>query len=125
VALARSLRGETLTVWGDGSAVRDYVYVEDVAEAFLAASRDLPETSPRLFNIGSGQGTRCGMCCPWWKESTKRPLRVVWKEARACDPGRIVLSTRRAQAVLGWKARTGLADGIRSMWERATSPTRP
>lgn len=125
VALARCLSGEVLTVWGDGSAVRDYVYVEDVAEAFLAASRELNATSPRSFNIGSGQGHSVREVLALVERITGRPLRVVWKETRACDPGRIVLSTRRAQAVLGWNARTTLEDGIQAMWERATARALP
>jgi UDP-glucose 4-epimerase len=122
VALARCVRGEPLTIWGDGSAVRDYVYVEDVAEAFVAAARDLPETSPRLFNIGSGQGHSVREVLSVVERITERPLRVIWKERRPCDPGRIVLSTRRAQEVLGWKVRTTLEDGVRAMWASATSP---
>src|SRR5262249_41635234 len=49
--LARALRGEPIEIWGDGSVVRDYVFVEDVIDALQAAARD--ESAERIFNIGS------------------------------------------------------------------------
>ena len=54
VFLARIMEGKTITIWGDGSVRRDFIYVEDVADAFVKA---LTQHSPyRVFNIGSGVG---------------------------------------------------------------------
>src|SRR6516165_3302472 len=54
VFLDKALRGEDIEIWGDGSVIRDYVYVRDVATAFSLATRH--EGWPKVFNIGSGQG---------------------------------------------------------------------
>ena len=55
VFLHRALRGECVDIWGDGSVTRDYLYIGDVAEAFLCAVRY--EGAESVFNIGSGHGT--------------------------------------------------------------------
>lgn len=54
--MRRALAGEDLTVYGPGDRIRDYVYVEDVARAFLAAALHSNEVNGRYFVIGSGQG---------------------------------------------------------------------
>src|SRR5690606_17005384 len=54
--IRRAMRGEDLTIWGDGNFVRDYVFVDDVVDAFVAALRHAASTDGRRFVIGSGQG---------------------------------------------------------------------
>ena len=55
VFLDRALRGEPIEIWGDGSVVRDYVYVGDAVDAILKATSFAG--APRIFNVGSGGGT--------------------------------------------------------------------
>jgi UDP-glucose 4-epimerase len=54
--IQKALKGETLTVYGDGNYMRDYVYVEDVAHAFLKAGAKIESVNGRHFVIASGQG---------------------------------------------------------------------
>ena len=54
--IARALRGERLTVYGTGEAMRDYLHIEDVAAAFLAAGKGAPALNGRHFVMGSGRG---------------------------------------------------------------------
>jgi len=54
--MRRALAGETITVYGDGRQIRDYVYVEDVADAFLRCATAIDQTNGRYFVIGSGEG---------------------------------------------------------------------
>jgi nucleoside-diphosphate-sugar epimerase len=55
----KALRGESLTVFGDGHQIRDYVYVEDVVQAFLAAGK-MPAAVGQVFNVGGGKGVSLG-----------------------------------------------------------------
>lgn len=54
--IRKAIKGQTLTVYGDGSYLRDYVYVEDVANAFLKAVANIDSISGKHFVIGSGKG---------------------------------------------------------------------
>jgi UDP-glucose 4-epimerase len=54
----RAFRNEPITIWGDGSATRDLLYVEDLADAIVrAVSHDPSAGGPRVFNVGTGRGT--------------------------------------------------------------------
>jgi UDP-glucose 4-epimerase len=48
------MRGEPVAIWGDGGAIRDFVYIEDVCDAFIRAA--MYNGSSRVFNVGSGVG---------------------------------------------------------------------
>ena len=54
--IAAAMRGEPLTVYGTGDYVRDYVFVEDVADAFLRAAAHAEKINGRHFIVGSGRG---------------------------------------------------------------------
>jgi len=115
VFLHRALRGEPIEIWGDGSVVRDYVYVGDVAEAFVAALAHRGE--PRLFNIGSGRGTSLVELVREVETVLGRAVAVRHLPGRAFDVPSNVLDCTRARAVLGWRARTPLREGIRRTLE--------
>lgn len=107
--------GEPITLYGDGSTARDYVYVDDVAEAIaLAAER----TPGGILNLGSGMGTSLATLAEVLT-SVAGPGRVeVRREAaRGTDAPSTWLDVARAREVLGWSARVPLADGVARMWE--------
>jgi UDP-glucose 4-epimerase len=111
VFLDRALRGQPIEVWGDGSAVRDYLYVGDAAEALLKAAAF--EGEPRLFNIGSGVGSSLKQLIKEIEALLGRPLAVAYAAARPLDVPVNVLDTSLARRHLGWTARTSLAEGLR------------
>jgi len=117
VALERVRRGEPLTIWGDGTAVRDYVHVTDVSAAFVAALSPLPADEPRVFNIGSGVGHSLHDLISIITAVTGRVPDVRWADQRPCDVDRVVLCTRRAERYLGWRATTPIEVGIERMWQ--------
>src|SRR5690606_21702842 len=103
----------------DGTCVRDYVHVLDVAEAHLAALDGLASlgTGHHVFNIGTGRGASV-------REMIDRILEVAGVSVtpdvlprRPGDPPSVVGSVDRIRARLGWSARFGLDDIIRSAWE--------
>ena len=104
------LRGDAIEIWGDGSAVRDYVHVTDIAGA-LAAMVEAERPSP-VFNVGSGSGTSLAALVPLVEAACGAKANVRHRLARGVDLSRNVLDASRAQRELGWAPRLGLAEGI-------------
>jgi UDP-glucose 4-epimerase len=119
VFLDRALRGEAIEIWGDGSVVRDYVYVGDVADAFV---RSLSyEGAQRVFNIGSGTGTTLKDLVEKIGALLGRKLAVAYRPARRVDVPVNVLDSSAAARLLDWRPRTSLAQGLQRTcdWMRA------
>jgi UDP-glucose 4-epimerase len=116
VALGALARGEEFHLWGDGSVVRDFVYVDDVARAFRAAL-DVPPGGPTVFNVGSGHGTSLAELIAACERVTARTLRIARHPARPIDVPVSVLDCSRAAAVLGWTPTTPLERGLARTWE--------
>ena len=111
VFLDRALRGKPIQVWGDGSVVRDYLYVGDAAEALLKAAAF--EGEPKLFNIGSGAGTSLTQLIKEIEALLGRAVPVEYTAARSLDVPANVLDASLARRHLGWAPRTSLAEGLR------------
>jgi UDP-glucose 4-epimerase len=110
VFLDLALRGEEVTVWGDGSAVRDYVYVGDVARAFcLAATYESPTG---LFNIGSGRGHSVNELLAAIEDVLGRPVSRRYVQGRPFDVPVNVLDTTLAARALGWQPNVAFRDGL-------------
>jgi UDP-glucose 4-epimerase len=116
VSLRRIAADEPITIWGDGSTVRDYVYVQDVAECFLAALRPLDHDAPRVFNVGSGEGRSVREILSLIEEVTGRQAAVTFGQQRSCDADRVVLDIRRVRRLLDWAPQVPIADGIERTW---------
>jgi UDP-glucose 4-epimerase len=120
VFLDRVLRGEPIEIWGDGSVVRDYIYIADAVEALVKASRFKGE--PRVFNLGSGRGTSLKELVAEIEKLVGKPVMVNYSAARALDVPVNVLDASAAARHLGWRASTPLAEGLRRTydWLRAS-----
>ena len=115
VFLDRALRGEPIEIWGDGSVVRDYVYIADAVDALLKAGRFKGE--PRVFNLGSGRGTSLKELVAAIEALLGHPVKVNYSAARALDVPVNVLDATAAARHLGWRAVTPLAEGLRRTYE--------
>ena len=114
VFLARIRDGKTITIWGDGSVTRDYVYVEDVTNAFVKA---LTQESPyRVFNIGSGVGISLLELLVKMEQITGIKPRVEYTASRPVDVSINVLDSTRAREYMNWHAETDIETGLRSTW---------
>jgi UDP-glucose-4-epimerase GalE len=102
----------------DGTAIRDYIHVEDLADAHLAALRHLREGKGSMFlNLGTGQGYSVQEVIDVARRVTGRDVPVVDAPRREGDPPRLVADARRAREVLGWSPRRpDLEDIVRSAW---------
>src|SRR5688572_3044196 len=119
VFLDRALRDQPIQIWGDGSVVRDYVYVSDAVEAIVKTAGF--EGEPRIFNLGSGVGASLNQLIGEIRNLLGRPVRVEYTEARAVDVPVSVLDCTLARRHLGWSARTSLSEGLQRTceWLRA------
>jgi UDP-glucose 4-epimerase len=118
--IARALRGERLNVYGEGSPLRDYLYIDDMAAAFLAAGRGLPELNGRHFVMGSGRGVT--LLEAFRLIATRVEARTGRKVEVACvpePPGLSPIESRRFVAdasafrsITGWAPAVSLEAGI-------------
>jgi UDP-glucose 4-epimerase len=104
------LRGRPATIFGDGSAVRDYVFVDDVADAFARAIGDLGDGG--RFNIGTGVGTSVRELHSAIAVAAAAADAPVLGDARLGELQAIILNVNAARDHLGWMPRTSLADGL-------------
>ena len=119
-SIRRAMAGEALTVFGIGDAVRDYVYVDDVAEAFFAAACGVDALSGKHFLIGTGTGTSLRDALLLVSEHvarrTGRRVAVTSVEAPASlspiERRRFVADSRRFQDATGWRPAVTLNAGI-------------
>jgi len=103
----------------DGTAIRDYVHVEDLADAHLLALSHLEQGGDSdCFNLGSGNGFSVREVIDTACAVTGLEIPVKEAERRAGDPARLVAVSDRARSVLGWKpSRMDLASIITSAWD--------
>jgi len=105
----RMLRGEPVTVNGDGKQTRDYVYVGDVARmSLLALERDA--TGP--VNIGTGRETNVNELAAMMLEVSGSRSEVRHGPAKGGEQRRSVIDIRRAAEVFGWRPEVSLRDGL-------------
>ena len=104
------LHGRPAVIFGDGSAVRDYVYVDDVTDAFARAVGDLGDG--RRFNIGTGVGTTVRDLHTAVAAAADAPDDPVLGAARLGELQAIILDVKAARDHLGWMPRTSLAEGL-------------
>lgn len=110
-------RGESLEVWGDGSVVRDYIAIDDVARAFAAAVSGC-DVAPGAYNVGSGIGASIADIIELIFRASGKTVPVNYLPARGYDVPAIVLDSSRFSDQTGWQAQTGLADGIAALWQQ-------
>jgi UDP-glucose 4-epimerase len=97
----------------DGTCVRDYIHVSDLADAHLLALRLLTGGSPsRIYNLGNGQGYSNRQVIGAAEKVVGRSIRVEEAPRRAGDPAVLVASAKRAQADLGWRPRFAALESI-------------
>ncbi|MGW1670364.1 UDP-glucose 4-epimerase GalE [Streptomyces sp. NPDC002324] len=102
----------------DGTCVRDYIHVVDLAEAHVATARRLREApgTDLTLNIGRGDGVSVRGMIDRITALTGHDVTPVAVGRRPGDPARVVASADRIAAELGWKARYGVDDMIASAW---------
>jgi UDP-glucose 4-epimerase len=97
----------------DGTCVRDYLHVLDLAQAHLSALKHLEAGNPSdIFNLGSGHGFSVKQMIEAVERITELPIKTIFADNRAGDPPALVASPERAQNILGWEPRFSDLDFI-------------
>ena len=105
-------RGDaTVTLWGDGSPTREFLYVEDAAEGIAAAAERYEGADP--VNLGSGEEISMKTLAETIRTLTGFPGEIVWDTSQPNGQPRRKLDTSRALDRFGWKSTPPLAEGLR------------
>jgi CDP-paratose 2-epimerase len=124
--LLRALRGEPITIFGDGKQVRDILWADDLIDAMLLAIRHIDRTTGRPFNVGGGPANAVSL-----KEVIERitcvtgkPATIHYDESRLGDQRYYVSDTGRLRETLGWQPTIGADAGVGRLakWLREHSP---
>lgn len=111
----------------DGTNVRDYIHVSDLALAHVAAARrlDAGESVEAAYNLGSGDGVSVGEIMATVARVTGIPFSPEIGPRRAGDPARIVAAGDLAARDLGWKMRHTLSEMVETQWIATRGVTQP
>lgn len=110
VFLNRALNFKPLEIWGDGSAIRDFVYISDVINAILLSSfHSSPE---HIFNIGSGRGLSINDLVGLIEAEVGYKVNTNYHDSRGFDVPSNVLAIDRAKKYLNWEPYISIKEGI-------------
>lgn len=110
--IAKAIDGENpLTVWGDGSPIRDFIYCKDVAEGMMLAVEkgiNVP------VNLGSGLGVTIKQIAEVIAKSVPNgPIKIVWDKSKPKGDAKRLMDIKRAKKLLGFKPKYSLEQGIK------------
>jgi len=118
VFLGKVLKGKPIEIWGDGSTVRDYLHIDDLTSAVVAAGCYRSKAGePRTFNLASGEAISLQRLLKLIRRATGKTVTVEYLPARSVDVHRIKLDLSQANKYLKWKPRVSLERGINRTWQ--------
>jgi UDP-glucose 4-epimerase len=122
IFMRRMIMGESIIIWGDGSIVRDYVYVDDLAEAHILAANSKRHAT--IVNIGSGIGTSLNNLVHTIAKAINVIPVVEYSEARKFDVPNNILKIDRAKQVFNWAPKIDLETGVELTWKALSEEMR-
>jgi len=118
VAIGKIMKGLPVEVWGDGSAIRDYIHVDDVARIFFQLiDRNV---SNQAMNIGSGIGYSVNDVLAMLKRISNTDFQIEYKNARPMDVSTIVLDTTKMKSYVDVDL-IPLADGMKQFYQEVVN----
>jgi UDP-glucose 4-epimerase len=115
VFLGNVLANRPITIWGDGTVRRDYIYIGDAVDACVRVS--MGEFPSGIYNVGSGRAVQLNELVETIRNVTGKTVDIKHTQGRKIDVPVNVLDISRISAALGWRPETSLADGIRKTWQ--------
>ncbi len=122
--LQAALSGGSLVIYGDGRHTRDYVYVDDVVDALVAAAT-AKGINRAVINVGSGQETSVADLAAHIQTATGREVNVLYNSQKAGGVARLAADIGRARELLGFRPAIDLHAGLRLTLERDIRFRRP
>lgn len=121
VFLGKTIECEPVEIWGDGSVVRDYIHISDVASALMKC---IDHGDGCVLNIGSGVGLTLNQVLDGIGRVTGIPPNRIYKDARDFDVPVSILSIDAARKVLEWEPQVGFDEGLKRMsdWLASSGP---
>jgi UDP-glucose 4-epimerase len=113
VFLHKALKGEDISIWGDGTVVRDYIYETDVASATLAVLT--AEHLSGIYNVGSGVGTNLNELLDAIRDVSGSPCQVNYDTSRKFDVLCNILDIEKIKKDSSWSPNVTLTEGIKKM----------
>jgi CDP-paratose 2-epimerase len=112
-----AVTGKPVTIYGDGRQVRDLLFVDDLCEAYDAAVERIDRASGQVFNLGGGPENTLSLLelVGQLDRLTGRPLGPAFADWRPGDQPVFVADVTRAAETLGWRPRTGVAEGVQKL----------
>ena len=107
-------RGKTVTLWGNGSAKREFLHVDDLADACFTCMKDY--NSPEPINVGTGEDVSIKDLAELVSDTVEYDGIINWDTSKPNGTPRKVLNVDKIKA-LGWKPQINLKDGIKSTYE--------
>jgi len=110
--------GQALEIWGNGEAVRDYLYIDDFVELCIQLIEQ-PPTNPiaKIYNVGSEQGISLNQLCDLMDKITQTLIKRHYQLSRAVDVQRIVLDCSQLHQDYQWFPKVNLEKGLMDTWE--------
>lgn len=115
-AFGKLLRHEVLHVWGDGSAERDYLYIDDFTRLVLASLDSARGGGYRIFNACNGASIDLNGLFALIERVTGQRLQRTYDAGRAVDAPSVWMQAARARRAFGWLAEVGLQAGLERTW---------
>tara|TARA_R110002126_G_scaffold278004_1_gene424124 strand:- start:29456 stop:30439 length:984 start_codon:yes stop_codon:yes gene_type:complete len=115
----RALSGDSIEIWGDGEAIRDFIHISDATNALLSIADALESTdrSPFLFNIGSGTGSSINHILAIIERRLERKIAVLHRPGRLFDVPISVLDISKIKQAFAWRPEFSLETGISEMFD--------
>ncbi len=115
---AKEEEASEITAWGDGSPTRDFLFVEDAAEAIVRAAKY--HDKPQPVNIGSGREVSIKHLIEQIKRELNFDGKIIWDKSKPNGQPRRILNTSKAKELFGFQSKTDFNDGLRKtiQWYR-------
>jgi len=110
VFIHRTINDETITIWGDGEIVRDYIYIRD--SAIVLAESIKNNVEEKIFNLSSGKGYSLNNIIEIVKKVSGKEVKVEYKPGRDIDVPVNILDNTLVKETFDWKPETSIEEGI-------------
>ena len=114
--MKKAVEGGTLVIYGDGNQTRDFVYIDDVVDALVAAAT-ASNVNRAIINVGSGEETSINDLAKKVARVVGREVEVIHNRAESGGVSRLVADLTLAQKLLGYRPKVTLMEGLRRMLE--------
>lgn len=116
--LRQALRGEPITIYGDGKQVRDLLFVDDLVRAMRLAQDNMKIATGEAFNLGGGTGNSTSLLeiIDELRLMTDNDIEIEWGPERLGDQKWYVADTSKIRDRLGWTPRVSIQEGLRALY---------